>query len=1103
MNDAEQEPTVDLGPAPAASTGEQRSPTLTRSHDPGDPVPPRADSAFDSRSERFEERGELGRGGMGRVADAFDHTLARRVAIKHMLSDSETALARFDREARITARLEHPGIVPLYQTGRNPDGTPYYVMRRVDGRPFDQLEHADLDARLAMVPNILSACDALAYAHAHSIIHRDIKPSNILVGSFGETLVIDWGLARSIGDDDDRADAEPRHGLTTAGSVAGTPGFMAPEQARGEPLDARVDVFALGATLFTTLAGALPYDAKGATEMVARAAANEPPDWNRMPAGVPEDLRAIVAKAMASDRAARYPDAGALAADLRRFVTGNLVAAHRYSGFEQLRRLIRRHRAVVIVAAASIALLIAGAWYAIGRVVDARDDAITQARSAELARERAAARADDLTIARARQLLETDPTLAMATLRPLASGARWQDVAPLVASARTRGVAWRLPISPGTWQLELSPDGLRAFTLGVDGVIRIHDLVRRTTNVVAELHRTIESSDSVFVELVDDTHLALFDASTLEIIELGSRSRRRVTIAAPASATDRFNGVLYWIDTEHAAWKLDLSTSSDAAAASRIVVDDKLSGLWISPDGAQLAVTGERATWLVERGGDPVAILPERVDAIAWDPDSTDLYTSTSKGSIRQLHVARSPTKITSDEIGTGFADQIVVHDRILVLHSTGLAMPRIPGRTWAAWPAVTIGRGGVAVAASRDGKIRIYDGARIHQLLSAFPAVDLLAGSSRSPYVATVVGADLLVWELDATVPRTAARRDESSQWERSAGPHHLLVTPHHGTSYWLDLLDGAHRDGPPIGDPRSAIALSPAMTRGVEIADDGTARAIRLGTIEYSVIGDRMQSAAFLDERRVALASVDGFVEVLDLDTKTTTRLAKAGAANATTLLLATSDFVLVGTKGGVTRVQVSTQETTSTALDWSHGLHFGADGRVWFADGKTLRCWELGGQVRSHVNLSSPIMMILAADERHLVIDTGAKGHIVDLVTGDIRPTIGLRTQSLAVPGQPLQLVTSASGRGTGLIAVPNEHGGAQIIDGVTGAWWQVGMPGSKGVTVRLSKDASVLYEQRESTIVVWPVALPKSPDATAAAIDNMTNATVGSDDGVRWP
>src|SRR6185503_12814972 len=188
--------------------------------------------------DRYRLGAELGRGGMGRVVEAFDTQLGSTVAFKEILPNAASSLARrFRREVEITARLEHPSIVPLYDSGTTDDGRPFYVMRRVTGRPLDQLiaSTRTLDERLALLPNVLAAIDGIAHAHKRGVIHRDLKPANILVGELGETVVIDWGLAKVIGEADTQSN-EPRIPSaadslqTQMGSVFGTPGFMAPEQ---------------------------------------------------------------------------------------------------------------------------------------------------------------------------------------------------------------------------------------------------------------------------------------------------------------------------------------------------------------------------------------------------------------------------------------------------------------------------------------------------------------------------------------------------------------------------------------------------------------------------------------------------------------------------------------------------------------------------------------------------------------------------------------------------------------------------------------------------------------------------------------------------------
>ncbi|HEX7843397.1 MAG TPA: serine/threonine-protein kinase, partial [Kofleriaceae bacterium] len=208
--------------------------------------------------ERYQILGEHGRGGLGRVSRAHDRDLGRDVAIKELISRGPASEVRFLREALITARLEHPGIVPVHEAGRWPDGTPFYAMKLVAGRPLRDLlaERNTVDERIALLHHVIAVADAIAYAHGKHIIHRDLKPANVIVGDFGETVVIDWGLAKDLTQaEESSADGGPLRAtrgddLTATGSVLGTPAYMAPEQRRGEPVDPRADVFAIGAMLW-------------------------------------------------------------------------------------------------------------------------------------------------------------------------------------------------------------------------------------------------------------------------------------------------------------------------------------------------------------------------------------------------------------------------------------------------------------------------------------------------------------------------------------------------------------------------------------------------------------------------------------------------------------------------------------------------------------------------------------------------------------------------------------------------------------------------------------------------------------------------------------
>ena len=264
---------------------------------------------------RYELRGTLGRGGMGTVYAVLDRQLEREVAMKVL--DAEPADDRLVDEARVVARLEHPGIVPVHDVGRLPDGRLYCTMKLVRGERLDRWAAgpAGLAERLSVVQRL---CETVAFAHAHGVIHRDLKPENVMVGPFGEVQVMDWGVAW-------RRDAPGESGL-----IAGTVGFMAPEQAAGadaEP-DERWDVYALGAILRQLLSTPRP----------------------------PRALSAVVAHACSEDPAQRYAGALELSADLGRFLAGERVSAAREGLLDRTRRLALKYRAALLLLLAYVAV---------------------------------------------------------------------------------------------------------------------------------------------------------------------------------------------------------------------------------------------------------------------------------------------------------------------------------------------------------------------------------------------------------------------------------------------------------------------------------------------------------------------------------------------------------------------------------------------------------------------------------------------------------------------------------------------------------------------------------------------------------------------------
>ncbi len=333
---------------------------------------------------RYDEGIPVGQGAMGEVRAVLDRKLGRVVAKKTARDDGPTA-ARLAREAAIVASLEHPGIVPLYDQGEGADGRPWYTMRLVRGETLARVLAQTFDhaGRLALVRRVAAAAQAVAAAHRADVLHRDLKPSNVMLGEDGATLVVDWGLARQADTEElplDQTSQTPAPRLTTAGAILGTLAFMSPEQARGERIDARADVFALGAILYEVLTGRLAFpEGPLVSELDLAPLSKAPPD-----------LTAVVRRALAP-LDARYPSAAELASDLERFLDGRLVEAHHYSPLQHLSRLWRVRRATVLAALVAMLAVAATAAIAFVRVSSARDEA---ERSERRARE-ALARADE------------------------------------------------------------------------------------------------------------------------------------------------------------------------------------------------------------------------------------------------------------------------------------------------------------------------------------------------------------------------------------------------------------------------------------------------------------------------------------------------------------------------------------------------------------------------------------------------------------------------------------------------------------------------------------------------------------------------------------
>ncbi len=646
---------------------------------------------------------EVARGGMGRITAAFDQRLGRKVALKELLEPAGEQLARFHREALITARLQHPSIVPVDEAGQWPTGEPFFAMKLVSGRPLDKViaEAKTLGERVALLPRIVAASEAIAYAHSQRIVHRDLKPGNILIGEFGETVVIDWGLAKDLDLDDGQGGAgpstlqvrgssqarnekaaavialpaelaqqaqenkgRPRRAthpgargtelrgdagaaksvrsvapagastLTVVGAVMGTPAYMAPEQARGELIDERSDVFALGAMLYHTLAGRPPYDAKTATEVITAAADGKVVPLRERDPHIPLDLVAIVERAMAQDVEQRYPSARELAEELRRFMTGQLVGAHHYTAWERLTRYVRKHRAAVIIAVVAVLGFAAGGSFAVRRIVVERDRAEEQ-RTLAVTRKAAAEKLVDFMLSDLRRRLaaigRADLLTGLGTevrhyYEQLASSPHTMppdDVDRMAAAlgiiAFAEGQAGSLDAAVATWNqakqhlaesLELAPGGPSAFS-------RRRNLARAELELGALFQQRGKAADAgdkcreslrqlaaLLVERPDDRDALLLAASahdrladllrqsgkvdeSFDEYAIGRQQRERV-VAQRRGKDDR--DAVYALSTSHARLGIVYEARGESAQALveyRLAARQRDSLLELEPDNVE------------------------------------------------------------------------------------------------------------------------------------------------------------------------------------------------------------------------------------------------------------------------------------------------------------------------------------------------------------------------------------------------------------------------------------------------------------------------------------------------------------------------------------
>ena len=402
----------------------------TETDDDFDRTPSYAVGTATSDGQRFRVLRPHARGGLGAVFVALDTELHREVALKQILddhADDPTSRQRFLLEAEVTGGLEHPGIVPVYGLGTYGDGRPYYAMRFIRGDSLKEaIEHFHADPALQTDPGrrslelhkllrrFIDVCNAIDYAHSRGVLHRDIKPGNVLVGKHGETLIMDWGLAKPTGQSDARSgertlrpSSASGSAETLPGSALGTPAYMSPEQAEGDldRLGPHSDVYSLGATLYCLLTGRPPFEGDdiGAILRGVQRGDFRPP--RTIDPAIDRALEAVCLKAMALKPEDRYGSCRALAEDIERWMADEPVSAWREPFSRRARRWARRNRTAV---AAALVALVAGvvglgavagvqarANNALRKANDATQQALGEAKEAKQATDAALAQSEE------------------------------------------------------------------------------------------------------------------------------------------------------------------------------------------------------------------------------------------------------------------------------------------------------------------------------------------------------------------------------------------------------------------------------------------------------------------------------------------------------------------------------------------------------------------------------------------------------------------------------------------------------------------------------------------------------------------------------------
>jgi WD40 repeat protein/serine/threonine protein kinase len=963
---------------------------------------------------------ELARGGQSVIFVAHDRQMGRDVAFKLLLPGGpRDAEQRFLREARVAGQLEHPGVVPVYELGRREDDTLYCAMRLVRGRTLaEALQQEKGRARLKLLSNFVQVCQTVAYAHERGVIHRDIKPQNVMLGAFGETVLLDWGVAKIRGRTDDTGDRlrapevgqrfDGRH--TQEGDILGTPAYMSPEQALGniKEIDERSDVWSLGAVLYEILTGRPPFTDKSAVLMLLKIAQDKILPVLSVAPDTPRELAFICERALERTKARRYRSARELAADIEAWSAGGRVQGIDYTPLQLLRKWVAGNLPVAF-ATLAIVVVLAGAG--------ARLSLHNKQAGAYLAQ----------------ALLEKSEAEAHEQ--------RWSRAAAYAAAARsqeeTAEARWRaaqrgpVQIDP-LWRLQL-PAGIDAVAISRDGktiAAALSDRSIRLLDPQAHTRHSLEGHEGkvtavafspdgrTLVSAGEDRRAFVWS------VEAGEQIGRLETEATLRDVAFSADGTM--LATAAAEGYIRLWSVESWAQGARLDGHrGPVTSVDFAPDGLELLSSGEDGTLRAwgpltagARSQPPMRLVRgeghQPANRAAFVPPGT-VVSGSSDGTVRFFsldgqQLARINTShgaITTLAVPAKGAIAALGQDSAVLLVDPVSRAPiaRLEGED--ASSAIAVSADGAAlVSANRDGRLRLWKvspGAREARLLGAadFPGGTALAFSPAGQRVAVGDSAGhISLWDLAKA--RAAGEMDllhgPVASLAFSRDGKLLAAAGHEENAYLFELTHGDRVAMEGHTDPVNCVAFSPD---GAEAATGSADGSVRLWSapagqsrrvLSAAGMGPVLSVAYSPDGKLIAAAGEDKLIRIWEVKTgRVLHRL--EGSPEAILSIAFSPHGSILASAGRDQAIRIWRVDSGKLRSSWSgHGarvwsIAFAPDGETLAsasADG-TIRLWDVAtGRQVAQLDRSPEARALAFSSDGQSLVSTGQQPalHLVEL-------------------------------------------------------------------------------------------------------------------------